>query len=189
MAPATLRLHARVSERTGCLTARVNRKCMARTLSAARSASCVAEFTRRRYAGDSPSAGRRSRALRRACSAQRDPAMVDASLDFWLTAGRFTEEFEAGLAELPRAPRRPVGQLRLVRQPRGALDADLAELKDRRIKPGDEVITVAAGFPTTVNPDHPEPRGAGVRGRRAGRPTRRRSRPSRRPSARRPGPS
>ena len=78
--------------------------------------------------------------------------LVDSALDFWLTAGRFTEDFESGLAEF--------------------LDTDTAmtvnsgssanlvafssltseKLRDRRIRPGDEVITLAAGFPTTVNP-------------------------------------
>ncbi len=47
---------------------------------------------------------------------------------------------------------RIAGELRLVGQPAGADGADSPELGDRRLRPGDEVITVAAGFPTTVNP-------------------------------------
>jgi CDP-4-dehydro-6-deoxyglucose reductase, E1 len=78
--------------------------------------------------------------------------MVDASLDCWLTAGRFTEEFESGLAEYLGAE--------TVLSVNSGSSANLValstltspKLKDRRIKPGDEVITVAAGFPTTVNP-------------------------------------
>jgi CDP-6-deoxy-D-xylo-4-hexulose-3-dehydrase len=78
--------------------------------------------------------------------------MVDASLDCWLTAGRFTEEFESGLAEF-------LGASTLLTVNSGS-SANLValstltspKLKDRRIRPGDEVITVAAGFPTTVNP-------------------------------------
>jgi CDP-4-dehydro-6-deoxyglucose reductase, E1 len=78
--------------------------------------------------------------------------LVDASLDFWLTAGRFTEEFESGLAEF-------LGLENCLTVNSGS-SANLVafstltspKLGERRIKPGDEVITVAAGFPTTVNP-------------------------------------
>jgi CDP-6-deoxy-D-xylo-4-hexulose-3-dehydrase len=78
--------------------------------------------------------------------------LVDASLDFWLTAGRFSEEFEARLGDFLG-----VDNVLLVNSGSSAnliaLSAlTAAELKDRRIQPGDEVITVAAGFPTTVNP-------------------------------------
>ena len=74
------------------------------------------------------------------------------SLDFWLTAGRYTEEFESGLAEFLGAE--------TVLTVNSGSSANLVafstltrpKLKDRRVKPGDEVITVAAGFPTTVNP-------------------------------------
>lgn len=78
--------------------------------------------------------------------------LVDSSLDFWLTAGRFTEEFESGLAEF-------LGIENVLTVNSGS-SANLVafstltspKLGDRRIKKGDEVITVAAGFPTTVNP-------------------------------------
>ena len=78
--------------------------------------------------------------------------LVDSSLDFWLTAGRYAEEFEAGLAEF-------LGLENVLLVNSGS-SANLvafsaltsARLKDRRVRPGDEVITVAAGFPTTVNP-------------------------------------
>lgn len=78
--------------------------------------------------------------------------LVESSLDFWLTAGRFAEEFESGLAEFLG-----VSNVLLVNSGSSAnlvaLSALTAEeLKDRRVAPGDEVITVAAGFPTTVNP-------------------------------------
>ena len=77
---------------------------------------------------------------------------VEASLDFWLTAGRFTEQFESGLAQ-----RMDRDTALLVNSGSSAnLVAFSAltspQLKDRRVRPGDEVITVAAGFPTTVNP-------------------------------------
>jgi CDP-6-deoxy-D-xylo-4-hexulose-3-dehydrase len=79
-------------------------------------------------------------------------ALVDSSLDFWLTAGRYSEEFEAGLADY-------LGLANVLLVNSGS-SANLVafssltspKLKDRRVKPGDEVITVAAGFPTTVNP-------------------------------------
>jgi len=78
--------------------------------------------------------------------------MVDASLDGWLTTGRFNEEFEKKLANF-------LGVKHLLTTNSGssanllafsALTSNL--LGDRAIQPGDEVITVAGGFPTTVNP-------------------------------------
>lgn len=78
--------------------------------------------------------------------------LVDSSLDFWLTTGRFAEEFEKTFAEF-------VGTRHALLCNSGssanllalsALTSD--ELGDRQLKPGDEVVTVAAGFPTTVNP-------------------------------------
>jgi CDP-6-deoxy-D-xylo-4-hexulose-3-dehydrase len=78
--------------------------------------------------------------------------LVDSSLDFWLTAGRYAEEFEAGLAEFLG-----VENVLLVNSGSSANLVAFStltspKLKDRRVKPGDEVITVAAGFPTTVAP-------------------------------------
>lgn len=77
---------------------------------------------------------------------------VDAALDGWLTAGRFANEFEKDFAAYFKAPK-----ALLVNSGSSAnLVAFYAltspKLGDRAIKPGDEVITVAAGFPTTVNP-------------------------------------
>ncbi|MDL2263812.1 lipopolysaccharide biosynthesis protein RfbH [Synergistaceae bacterium OttesenSCG-928-I11] len=79
-------------------------------------------------------------------------ALVDASLDFWLTAGRYVDLFERQFAE--------VCGLRYSFLVNSGSSANLLAiaaltsptLKNRAIKPGDEVITVAAGFPTTVNP-------------------------------------
>ena len=78
--------------------------------------------------------------------------LVDSSLDFWLTAGRYTDEFERKFADLLG-----VKFASLVNSGSSAnLIAFMAltapELKDRQIKRGDEVITVACGFPTTVAP-------------------------------------
>ena len=78
--------------------------------------------------------------------------LVDSSLDFYLTASRFTEEFEAGIADylgcsdalfVNSGSSANLVALTTLTSPR---------LGDRRLKPGDEVITVAAGFPSTVAP-------------------------------------
>lgn len=78
--------------------------------------------------------------------------LVDSALEFWLTSGRYTEEFERRLAEYLG-----VNHCSLVNSGSSAnLNAFMALtsplLKERQILPGDEVITVAAGFPTTVTP-------------------------------------
>jgi len=78
--------------------------------------------------------------------------MIEASLDGWLTTGRFNEQFETKLADF-------LGVKHLLTVNSGS-SANLVafstltspKLGDRAIKPGDEVIGVAAGFPTTVNP-------------------------------------
>ena len=78
--------------------------------------------------------------------------MVDASLDGWLTTGRFNEQFEKELADF-------IGIKHLITVNSGS-SANLVafntltspKLGDKAIKKGDEVIGVAAGFPTTVNP-------------------------------------
>lgn len=78
--------------------------------------------------------------------------LVDSSLEFWLTSGRFTKEFESEFAKYLG-----VKYCSLVNSGSSAnLLAFMALtsplLKERQILPGDEVITVAAGFPTTVAP-------------------------------------
>ncbi len=79
-------------------------------------------------------------------------SLVDSSLDFWLTAGRFAEEFESELAvflDLEYAMLVNSGSSANLCA-FSALTSHL--LGEKRLKPGDEVISVAAGFPTTVNP-------------------------------------
>ena len=78
--------------------------------------------------------------------------LVDSSLDFWLTTGRFAAEFESRFAEWFG-----VKHCLLVNSGSSANLLALTALTSpklgaKRLKPGDEVITVAAGFPTTVNP-------------------------------------
>ena len=78
--------------------------------------------------------------------------LVDSSLEFWLTSGRYTDEFELKFAEYL-----DVKYCSLVNSGSSAnLNAFMALtsslLGDRQVKRGDEIITVAAGFPTTVTP-------------------------------------
>ena len=78
--------------------------------------------------------------------------LVDSSLEFWLTSGRYTDKFEKQLGEYLG-----VRYCSLVNSGSSAnLNAFMALtsplLGDRKIERGDEVITVAAGFPTTVTP-------------------------------------
>jgi CDP-4-dehydro-6-deoxyglucose reductase, E1 len=78
--------------------------------------------------------------------------MVEASLDGWLTTGRFNKEFEEKIASFVGA--------KLAITVNSGSSANLVafmtltspKLKERAIVPGDEVISVAAGFPTTINP-------------------------------------
>lgn len=78
--------------------------------------------------------------------------LVDSALDFWLTTGKYTEQFEKRFSDLL-----DVKYCSIVNSGSSAnllafmtLTSDL--LGDRKINRGDEVITVAAGFPTTINP-------------------------------------
>ena len=79
-------------------------------------------------------------------------SLVDSALDFWLTTGRYADEFEKSFAKW-------IG-VRFAHLVNSGSSANLIafsvltapELGDRRINRGDEVITVAAGFPTTVTP-------------------------------------
>ncbi len=78
--------------------------------------------------------------------------LVDSALEFWLTSGRYTDEFESSIAKY-------LG-VRFASLVNSGSSANLLAfmtltsplLGDRQIRPGDEVITVAAGFPTTVTP-------------------------------------
>jgi CDP-4-dehydro-6-deoxyglucose reductase, E1 len=83
-------------------------------------------------------------------------SLVDASLDLWLTAGRYSNEFEAAL---PKLFNRRANALLVNSGSSANLVAAsslgsplLAEKGIEPLKPGDEVITAAAGFPTTINP-------------------------------------
>jgi CDP-6-deoxy-D-xylo-4-hexulose-3-dehydrase len=78
--------------------------------------------------------------------------LIDSSLDFFLTASRYAERFEADFAEYLG-----LSNILLVNSGSSANLVALTtltspKLKDRRLQPGDEVITTACGFPTTLNP-------------------------------------
>ncbi len=79
-------------------------------------------------------------------------ALTDAMLDFWLTSGRFTEEFEKEFAKWIGVKHAHVVNSGSSANLIAFMALTSTELKDRRIKRGDEVITVACGFPTTVTP-------------------------------------
>ncbi len=88
----------------------------------------------------------------RVFDAEEMALLADAALDFWLTTGRFAAQFEQEFA-------RYFGLRHAMLVNSGSSACLLAvasltspQLGARRLKPGDEVITVAAGFPTTVNP-------------------------------------
>jgi len=79
-------------------------------------------------------------------------SLVDSALDFWLTAGRFAKQFEEEFAKF-------LGVKYCILTNSGSSANLLAistltssKLGERRLKPGDEVITTACAFPTTVNP-------------------------------------
>ena len=79
-------------------------------------------------------------------------SLVDSALDFWLTTGRFAEQFEREFAKWYG-----IRECMLVNSGSSANLIAVAmltshELGDERLQPGDEIVTAAAGFPTTVNP-------------------------------------
>ena len=106
------------------------------------------EFTEKEFIpGESPVA-----VAGRVFDAADVQSLVDSSLDFWLTAGRFSRQFEREFAKF--------FNLRHSILVNSGSSANLIaltcltspSLRERQLKPGDEVITVATGFPTTVNP-------------------------------------
>ncbi len=117
--------------------------------------------------------GRKRPPIRRVTASPTPPASLtrrkmcaptDATLDFWLTTGRFADRFEKEFAKWIG-----VKFAHLVNSGSSAnLIAFMAltapELGDRQIKKGDEIITVACGFPHHRDPGHPVRRGARVCG-------------------------
>lgn len=108
-------------------------------------ANCLAEEAKTKEKKYIPASGKN-------IGAEELSNMIEASLDMWLTAGRFNDEFEKAFAE-------KLGVKYALTTNSGSSANLLAlsaltsyKLKDRALKKGDEVIAVAAGFPTTVNP-------------------------------------
>ncbi len=113
----------------------------------------VAEFYAAEYTGKTFTEGQSPVPVSgRVFDAEDIQSLVESSLDFWLTTGRFANQFEKEFAAYFG-----VRSASLVNSGSSANLVALSaltstKLGSRRLKPGDEVITVAAGFPTTVNP-------------------------------------
>ncbi len=113
----------------------------------------VAEFYEAAYSGKTFTEGESPVPVSgRVFDAEDIQSLVESSLDFWLTTGRFANQFEREFAAYFG-----VRSASLVNSGSSANLVALSaltspKLGSRRLKPGDEVITVAAGFPTTVNP-------------------------------------
>lgn len=78
--------------------------------------------------------------------------LVDAALDFWLTAGKYTKEFESGLAAFLGIPYCSLVNSGSSANLLAVMALTSPLLGERRLQRGDEIITVAAAFPTTVAP-------------------------------------
>lgn len=78
--------------------------------------------------------------------------LVDSSLDFWLTTGRYAEEFETKFAKVMGVRHAMLCNSGSSANLLAVTALTSPKLGKRRLREGDEVVTVAAGFPTTVNP-------------------------------------
>ena len=79
-------------------------------------------------------------------------SLTDSVLDFWLTEGRFAKEFERELSNFLKVPYTVLTNSGSSANLLAFTALTSPKLGERRIKPGDEIIAVAAAFPTTVNP-------------------------------------
>lgn len=110
------------------------------------------EYYKAKFASEKYKIGDRIPFARRVFDENELVNLVDSSLDFWLTAGRYANDFEYEFAQF-------MGLEHCLLVNSGS-SANLVafttltspKLGDKRLKKGDEVITVAAGFPTTINP-------------------------------------
>ena len=112
----------------------------------------TAEYYKAKFGDDGYNKGDRIPFARRVFDERELVNLVDASLDFWLTAGRYANDFEYEFAQFMDQE-----HCLLVNSGSSANLIALStltspKLGNRRLKKGDEVITVAAGFPTTINP-------------------------------------
>lgn len=112
----------------------------------------VAEYYEKYHVAKPYQEGDRIPYAARVYDAEEMTNLVDSALEFWLTSGRYTKEFEKALGDYLGVP--------FVSFVNSGSSANLCAfmaltsplLKERAIRRGDEVITVAAGFPTTVSP-------------------------------------
>lgn len=110
-------------------------------------------YYRHAHAGKKPFApGDRIPYAGRVFDEQEISNLVDSSLDFWLTTGRYAERFEKEFAEFLDVQHCSLTNSGSSANLLAFMALTSPKLAERRIRPGDEVITVAAGFPTTVAP-------------------------------------
>lgn len=112
----------------------------------------AAQYCREQHASKEWKPGERINYAGRVYDEEELCNLVDASLDFWLTAGKYTEEFESGLGEYLRVPYCSIVNSGSSANLLAIMALTSPLLKEKRLLPGDEVITVAAAFPTTVAP-------------------------------------
>lgn len=113
----------------------------------------VKEYCEKYLMKDKPyQAGERVSYAGRVFDAEELVNLVDSSLEFWLTAGRYTEEFEKGLSQYLGVKYCSVVNSGSSANLLAFMALTSPKLGERRIQKGDEVITVAAGFPTTITP-------------------------------------
>lgn len=112
----------------------------------------TAQYCREQHASKEWKQGERINYAGRVYDEEELCNLVDASLDFWLTAGKYTEKFEEGLGEYLEVPYCSIVNSGSSANLLAMMALTSPLLKGKRILPGDEVITVAAAFPTTVAP-------------------------------------
>ena len=112
----------------------------------------VAEYCRGQHSAKKWKPGDRINYAGRVYDEEELCNLVDASLDFWLTAGKYTEEFETGLGRYLDVPYCSAVNSGSSANLLAMMALASPLLKGKRVTPGDEVITVAAAFPTTVAP-------------------------------------
>ncbi|MBR1580941.1 MAG: lipopolysaccharide biosynthesis protein RfbH [Selenomonadaceae bacterium] len=114
--------------------------------------SLVREYHDEFHAGKNFEAGDRINYAGRVYDHEEMCNLVDSALEFWLTAGRYASKFERGLAKFLNVKHCAAVNSGSSANLLAFMALTSPLLGDRRIRRGDEVITVAAGFPTTVAP-------------------------------------
>jgi len=112
----------------------------------------VKEYCNAYHVQESYKEGMRIPYAKRVYDSEEMVNLVDSALEFWLTAGTYTQQFEKEFAEFLGSRFCAVVNSGSSANLLAFMTLTSPLLKERRICPGDEVITVAAGFPTTVTP-------------------------------------